>query len=51
MTRGLSTNVNLVTFINGRQLLSLSLLGQYVSQIYYEVKKLPHVHCGYENQF
>lgn len=41
ITAGLSTTVILVTFFAGIQLLSLGLLGEYVSRIYDEVKRRP----------
>jgi dolichol-phosphate mannosyltransferase len=41
LTPGLSTTVILVSFFAGIQLLSLGLLGEYVSRIYDEVKKRP----------
>ncbi len=41
LTPGLSTTVLLVTFFSGVQLLSLGLLGEYVSRIYDEVKRRP----------
>jgi glycosyltransferase involved in cell wall biosynthesis len=40
-TPGLTTNVILITFFAGIQLLSLGLLGEYVSRIYDEVKDRP----------
>jgi polyisoprenyl-phosphate glycosyltransferase len=41
LTPGLSTSVILITFFAGVQLLSLGLLGEYVSRIYDEVKNRP----------
>ena len=41
VTPGLSTTVILVTFFGGIQLLSLGLVGEYISRIYDEVKKRP----------
>jgi glycosyltransferase involved in cell wall biosynthesis len=41
LTPGLSTSVILITFFAGIQLLSLGLLGEYVSRIYDEVKNRP----------
>jgi dolichol-phosphate mannosyltransferase len=41
LTPGLSTSVILITFFSGIQLLSLGLLGEYVSRIYDEVKNRP----------
>jgi glycosyltransferase involved in cell wall biosynthesis len=41
LTPGLSTTVILITFFSGIQLLSIGLLGQYISRIYDEVKKRP----------
>ena len=41
LTPGLSTTVILVTFFGGIQLLSLGLVGEYISRIYDEVKKRP----------
>ena len=41
LTPGLSTSVILITFFAGMQLLSLGLLGEYVSRIYDEVKNRP----------
>jgi dolichol-phosphate mannosyltransferase len=41
LTPGLSTTVLVVTFFSGVQLLSLGLLGEYVSRIYDEVKNRP----------
>ena len=41
LTAGLSTTVILLTFFSGIQLLSLGLIGQYISRIYDEVKRRP----------
>jgi dolichol-phosphate mannosyltransferase len=41
LTPGLSTTVVVVTFFSGVQLLSLGLMGEYVSRIYDEVKRRP----------
>jgi dolichol-phosphate mannosyltransferase len=41
LTPGLSTTVLVVTFFAGIQLLSLGLMGEYVSRIYDEVKRRP----------
>jgi dolichol-phosphate mannosyltransferase len=41
LTPGLSTTVLVVTFFSGVQLLSLGLMGEYVSRIYDEVKRRP----------
>ena len=41
ITPGLSTTVILISFFAGVQLLSLGLLGEYISRIYDEVKKRP----------
>ena len=41
ISAGLSTTVIVVTFFSGIQLLSLGLLGEYVSRIYDEVKRRP----------
>lgn len=41
LTPGLSTSVILITFFAGVQLLSLGLLGEYISRIYDEVKNRP----------
>jgi dolichol-phosphate mannosyltransferase len=41
ITPGLTTNVILITFFSGIQLLSLGLLGEYIARIYDEVKKRP----------
>jgi dolichol-phosphate mannosyltransferase len=41
LTPGLSTSVILITFFSGIQLLSLGLLGEYISRIYDEVKNRP----------
>ncbi len=41
LTPGLSTTVLVVTFFSGIQLLSLGLMGEYVSRIYDEVKRRP----------
>jgi glycosyltransferase involved in cell wall biosynthesis len=41
LTPGLSTTVLVVTFFSGIQLLSLGLMGEYISRIYDEVKQRP----------
>ena len=41
LSAGLSTTVILITFFSGIQLLSLGLLGEYISRIYDEVKRRP----------
>jgi glycosyltransferase involved in cell wall biosynthesis len=41
LTPGLSTIVILMTFFSGVQLLSLGLVGEYISRIYDEIKKRP----------
>jgi dolichol-phosphate mannosyltransferase len=41
ITPGLSTNVILISFFAGIQLLSLGLVGEYISRIYDEVKNRP----------
>ena len=41
LTPGLSTIVILITFFSGVQLLSLGLVGEYISRIYDEIKKRP----------
>jgi dolichol-phosphate mannosyltransferase len=41
LTAGLTTTVIFVTFFSGIQLLSLGLIGEYVSRIYDEVKRRP----------
>jgi dolichol-phosphate mannosyltransferase len=41
LTPGLSTNVLLITFFSGIQLLALGLIGEYVGRIYDQVKKRP----------
>jgi dolichol-phosphate mannosyltransferase len=41
LTPGLSTTVILVSFFAGIQLLSLGLVGEYISRIYDEVKNRP----------
>lgn len=41
LTPGLSTTILAITFFSGIQLLSLGLIGEYVSRIYDEVKKRP----------
>ena len=41
LTPGLSTTVLVMTFFSGVQLLSLGLIGEYVSRIYDEVKRRP----------
>jgi dolichol-phosphate mannosyltransferase len=41
LTPGLSTTVILVSFLSGIQLLSLGLMGEYVTRIYDEVKNRP----------
>ena len=41
LTPGLSTTILVVTFFSGVQLLSLGLIGEYVSRIYDEVKRRP----------
>jgi Na+/H+ antiporter NhaC len=41
LTPGLSTTILVVTFFAGVQLLSLGLMGEYVSRIYDEVKRRP----------
>ena len=41
LTPGLSTNVILISFFAGIQLLSLGLVGEYISRIYDEVKNRP----------
>lgn len=41
LTPGLSTTVLVVTFFSGVQLLSLGLIGEYISRIYDEVKRRP----------
>lgn len=41
LTPGLSTTVILITFLAGIQLLSLGLLGEYISRIYDQVKNRP----------
>ena len=41
LTPGLSTTVIIVSFFAGIQLLSLGLVGEYISRIYDEVKNRP----------
>ena len=41
LTPGLSTTILVVTFFSGVQLLSLGLIGEYISRIYDEVKRRP----------
>ena len=41
LTPGLSTTVVVVTFFSGVQLLSLGIIGEYISRIYDEVKSRP----------
>ena len=41
LTPGLSTTVIILTFLSGVQLLSLGILGQYITRIYDEVKQRP----------
>jgi glycosyltransferase involved in cell wall biosynthesis len=41
LTSGLTTTVIIVTFFSGIQLLSIGLLGEYISRIYDEVKRRP----------
>jgi dolichol-phosphate mannosyltransferase len=41
LTPGLSTNVLLITFFSGIQLLALGLIGEYVGRIYDQVKQRP----------
>jgi len=41
LTAGLPTTVLVVSFFSGVQLLSLGLMGEYVSRIYDEVKRRP----------
>jgi hypothetical protein len=41
LTPGLSTTILVVTFCSGIQLLSLGLIGEYISRIYDEVKRRP----------
>jgi dolichol-phosphate mannosyltransferase len=40
-TPGLSTNVLLITFFSGIQLLALGLIGEYIGRIYDQVKQRP----------
>lgn len=41
LTPGLSTTILVITFFSGVQLLSLGLIGEYISRIYDEVKRRP----------
>jgi dolichol-phosphate mannosyltransferase len=41
LTPGLSTNVLLITFFSGIQLLALGLIGEYIGRIYDQVKQRP----------
>jgi dolichol-phosphate mannosyltransferase len=41
LTPGLSTTILVISFFSGVQLLSLGLIGEYISRIYDEVKRRP----------